>query len=47
MIKNNSTDNLEIHVSADIYYLKYQTLFAQYEGFLSHKGTNHCTLKHS
>ena len=45
MIKNNSIDNLEIHVSADIYSLKYQTLFVQHESSLSHKENNHCTLK--
>lgn len=31
MIKNNSIDNLEIHISADIYSQKYQTLFVQHE----------------
>lgn len=46
MIKNNSIDNLKIHVSADIYSQKYQTLFVQQESSLSHKGNNHCTLKH-
>lgn len=46
MIMNNSIDNLKIHVSADIYSQKYQTLFVQQESSLSHKENSHCTLKH-